>query len=834
MKISGSEESITATDIESVGYIIQTRIFPPPPLNEKRFEEEYVKLKLQFTKEVIFTGDMERETAEATSVFLNVLSRFERRPRPHLSLTTNGCYESPRTQGGRALAVCKGFIKRFVRTVPELDIVTHTWWGAPFVEERNIPAYRTMCRVSPLDKKFLFLQSAFREENAPGELIDLITSKVNSQIPLEEPYFGLDQALPHQILQWATEQLVEKNYLPGPSTKWSPEDTFSRKRFNRDPIKAKAHFQSESGNKVRVLGFAEACVTIFLQPFAHWLEGVVSSHPSLRSAFRRSYKGWDFSVTLMRGQWIPSSQDGLSVFDLGGASNGLNTHFLRSFGQKIIYHEASDADQIFYLTQALELLLAPRLIEVRRNHDDTRYRVIHCMNGIHMGDPGTKELLCVSSVILEIMVYDMSYNFPPVSVAGDDIASAKTKVKHDAIIAKHIQYGNEINYDKAQFSTIFVWYCEEVIRFIAKSVGCGKPPWKVDYQTQNLHLDVLKMRLLSPFSSTSNDQGTEKNPALGKGDALWEFLQNSRREEIKNFVLHTFHNWMSSYLHDDPMIFLPKVCGGNNVPFIGDREELFGRIMDRTGPIIATIFNKLKNEEDPPPLFSVIVSRMATGNVARGVIDPITFSLTAQFAAIAFAQFKDRARTLSSFLEELQEKKSYAVAPKDAISYARSQGYLSYNDIVENLDRLTAMRVSMAAAAGAVELDDVLPSRSKRLQSPSQILHQFVDEELPNSRQLYGASKDDFVIKPEDINAFREWILSGNPNFTAKQRSIWVPQESVTDSLLGMSVPLPFNVPSRTIPGSLEDGGRKRQNDDDRGRVISPSRKRRMPFVNKF
>jgi hypothetical protein len=677
-----------------------------------------------------------------------------------------------------------------------------------------------------LDEKFTFLQSSFREEGAPGELLDLVFSKVNSEKPLEEPYFGLDRILPLQLLQWSIEECARKKYLPSPPTKWSAVELASKLRFNRYPIRAKAHFLSESGNKVRVLGCSAACVTLALQPFAHWLEGVVSSYPSLKSAFRRSYKGWDFSVQLMRGSWKPSKADGLSVFDLTGASNGLNIRFLRSFGQKIIYRECEDPDQIFYLTQMLELLLAPRELQIRRDHDDDMYRIIHCVNGIHMGDPGTKEMLCITSALLEIMVYSVEPVLPPSQVAGDDNIGIKSKCLHDAIIAKHTQYGNVIHKEKSQWSQIFVWYCEEMLRWLSRSVGMGLAPWQVDYYLACIHVDIVKMRLLSPFSGTSNDQGSEKNPALGKGDALWEFIQNIKRDEIVNFVRHTFFNWMSSYLSDDPLTFLPKVLGGNNVPFIGDREELYGRIMNRTGPIIAALYRSVRFTEESPPLVSVILSRMSSGNVARGIIDPLSFSLATQFAVIAFSQFRDKTRTLDSFLIELQGTKTYAVSHRDASRYARSKGYLNFKDILESLDRLTSMRISMACSVGLFDLDKVLPTRQKFLQSPSQVLRQFVDDELPNSCRLYGASKDNFVASVEDVLSFKKWILEGAPNFITPERSVWVPKKSVTDSLMGMSIDLPYN-PSveGMVPGSIIDTGRKRKiNTQPQSRILSSKR----------
>jgi len=829
MKVTKDQNVLKATDIESVGYFIQTRPFPPPELNDERFEEEFQKIKAQFIRVPVFTSDMEHETRLATTVFLDVVNRKELDPKPHLSLTTNGCYESSRTQGGRALAVCKGYIERFVRAIPTQSISSTTWWGAPFVEEKGIAPYRTMCRTSQLDKKFLFLQSSFQEETAPGGLLDIVMSQAGSEKPLSENYFGLDEAFPHQLLQWAIEECCYKGYLIGPPTKWSAAQQAKQQTFLRAPVRSKAHFQPEGGDKVRVLGCGPSCVTIALQPFAHWMAGIISKYPTLRSAFTRSFKGWDFSVSLMRGSWVPSEMDGLSVFDLEGASNGLNTPFMRCFGQKIIHNMATDPDQVFYLTQALELLLSPRVIEVRKDPRDKHFRVIHCVNGIHMGDPGTKEFLCTTSALMEIMVYGLQSNLPPAQVAGDDNVGIKSKVMHETIIRKHNEYGNSIVREKSQWSTIFVFYCEELIRWIPASVGIQRPPWdpSIDYDTMNIHLDIVKMRLLSPFSSVSFDQSQEKNPAAGKGDALWDSLLNLKNKAVAEFIKHTFFNWMSSYLYDDPMKFLPRSCGGNNVPYVGDRQELFERIMKTTGPFIAVIYRKLRYEDNPPPLFNVIISRMATGNVARGIIDPVSFILTAQFANLAFTQFQDSARTLDDLKEELQGKRTYDVSHKDALRYARQQGYLNYNDIVENLDRLTTMRLSLAAAAGAVDLDDILPSKANRLLSPSEVLRQFVDAELPHARRLYGADKDDFVVSAKDINAFRDWVLEGSPNFIHKARKYWIPQHAITDSLLGMKVDIPFRrVSSRVVPGSIQDSTRKRKNSASSGRVITQKRRK--------
>ena len=179
-KFAGRPEIIKAEDIESVGYIIQTRMCPPPPLDDVRFEKEYIGLKEQFTKEAVFTEGMEQETTRATASFVQALTRYDRKPVPHLSLTTNGAYEGSRTEGGRALVVCKGFIECFVHAIPTKNIADKTWWGAPYIEQIDIAPYRTMCRTYALDQKFWFRHSLFQEDNASGGIMDLILSSVNS------------------------------------------------------------------------------------------------------------------------------------------------------------------------------------------------------------------------------------------------------------------------------------------------------------------------------------------------------------------------------------------------------------------------------------------------------------------------------------------------------------------------------------------------------------------------------------------------------------------------------------------------------------------------------
>jgi hypothetical protein len=827
MKVSKSKEHLTPDDYESVGYIIQTRMMPSPPLTDERFEKEVKKLKDQFVGARTFTDNQRSETRYAVSKLLRYLNNIERFPSPHVSLTTNGCYENPRTGGGRALYVCRKFLERYVQKVPEVEVRDYTWWGAPFVEVPNVQPYKTMCRSTRLDKDIPFLSCAFRSEMASDGLIAAAMAHINSQMPIEEPIFGLDNEFPHQLLQWSVEEAVEKGFLPGPATEWSPlrctQPEFPL--LPRQPVPCDLYMQPEAGNKVRLLAISPACVTITLQPFGHWLEGVIKPYPMLRSAFTRSFKGWDFAVTVMRGDFKAPDNGGFGVFDLTGASNGLNTEFVRTIISLIILDQCDDKREVFFYLKCLDLLLAPRLIRVRRRHTDNQYRVILTGNGLHMGDPGTKEALCLVSAVIECMVQRDVPRPPPAQVAGDDNIGLKTLEQHRLVVAKHREYSNEINESKTQWSDIFVWYCEELLVYREGSIGIGKAPWQVEY-AERVHHDVCKMRLLSPFSSVSGDQMDQKNPALGKGDALWEFLQNCRRQKLKDFILYTYKNWMSSFIKDDPLVFLPRVVGGNNVPYGGSRKELYERCM-ASSPFIATLYYHLRYTTDPPYVLGVITSRMSSGMTTRGVIDKTNSLVVAQYAHIAFNQFRDSARTLDSFLEELRGRKSYEVSYKDALRYARQSGFISYGGIADTLDRITAVRMSLAAAAGAYDLEQILPSKVERLPSPSEVLERFIKDELPQASGHSGLQRGDFVTTPEHVKRFREWVLDGSPNFTSSIKRYWVPSKALTDSLNGMSVKIPYSRPERVIPGSLEDEHRDPHKRGRDTQIISARRTKR-------
>jgi hypothetical protein len=497
--------------------------------------------------------------------------------------------------------------------------------------------------------------------------------------------------------------------------------------------------------------------------------------------------------------------EGLSVYDLSGASNMLNNELVFEVLSRLINAFAKNRYEAFFFHQCLGLLLAPRYMYVKKDMKADKHRVILTEDGVHMSDPGCKPALCLASVIVELMVFKDVPRPPPFAVAGDDVANLVTRAKHLELVNTHNKLGHKVHLGKTQWSQIWVSYCEECVRLVPTTIGCGRSPWQLDYETEDLHVDIFKLRLLMPFSSVDNGMDREKNPAVGKGDALWGQILNHKRPEVVIHIKNTFRVLMADYLGRDPMVYLPRIVGGLNVPFCGDREELYRKILDRNGTRIVAIYNQLRFGNDPFPLFGSLTRKMSSGGSSRGLIDPSGQYMIIQYGEIMFKQWRDRAMTLVALHKELQDKKSYPVSFGEAKRYARKSGYISYAEIADSLDRISAIRLSIACAAGALDFKEIsTATREGRLPSPSEVLDDFVEVEVARQNRAYRIATDLFSTTPEDCEAFKKWILEGNPNFSVRSQGLWVPKQALVDSLNGMTIDMPYK-PSRVIPGSQED-----------------------------
>jgi hypothetical protein len=262
---------------------------------------------------------------------------------------------------------------------------------------------------------------------------------------------------------------------------------------------------------------------------------------------------------------------------------------------------------------------------------------------------------------------------------------------------------------------------------------------------------------------------------------------------------------MSDYIRDDPLIYMPRKLGGYGIPYTGNLCDLLSAIVDKVDPAYLRIFELVSDKEvDYHSYLDFVLKRMASGNTVRGLLDPMSYELTAQYSALAVSAYSSRCRYFNDFALKLQSKKTWKVSGKDIFRYIRQCGYMGYHDIADTLDRLTAFRIAFVAAAGHLPLEEFIPQRDSDLPTPSEVLTNFVEREVKAYR-VGGFSPELLNTTTSSYWKFREWLLGGMKDIPLRERQVFVPAESVIDSLAGMRIPIPYVAPKVPVKGTVGD-----------------------------
>jgi hypothetical protein len=202
-KVLKDKTIITASNIECVIHFIQSRVMPPPPLTEKRFDEEVLELRKQFLKKPKIQPEDMANIRQATGRLITYIKKTgEVKTRPHISLSASGKLESARTDGGGAIYAARKFLARFVWNIPKHSYIGTSWWGCPINEVKGIKPYKTVARESSLQNGILFLTNSFRDEMAPDELMMTILLKPMSTGRLRTLYLGWMRVFPINSYNW--------------------------------------------------------------------------------------------------------------------------------------------------------------------------------------------------------------------------------------------------------------------------------------------------------------------------------------------------------------------------------------------------------------------------------------------------------------------------------------------------------------------------------------------------------------------------------------------------------------------------------------------------------
>jgi hypothetical protein len=368
--------------------------------------------------------------------------------------------------------------------------------------------------------------------------------------------------------------------------------------------------------------------------------------------------------------------------------------------------------------------------------------------------------------------------------------------------------GNIIRKTKTISSNRCAFFTEEVLRYNKFAIGNGKSPWE-RHNNHNygvgVHIDTIKLRLLSPFGIQSlMGDSSYRNPAIGKASALANVSRWFPNKGMLNVAHHRFNRWMADAIGGHVSCFLPRWMGGYGFPWLKSREELLMEFQKQLHPAIYKIFSiKTDVGRDYHSVIDFLVRRMATGNLVRGLLDPMPYLISAQYANLAVTAWADKCKSFGQIASELQSKKTYEVRSKDIIRYARTTGLMPYHDIVDSLDRLTAIRIAMLVAEGSLDLEDILPTRQTKLPNPNEVLENFFENEIG---YFNAASFDRSDLTP-DLKSTREfysWVEEGMPDCPISNKQVFIPKAALVDSLAGMSIPLPYVAPP-VVKGSSAD-----------------------------
>jgi hypothetical protein len=340
-----------------------------------------------------------------------------------------------------------------------------------------------------------------------------------------------------------------------------------------------------------------------------------------------------------------------------------------------------------------------------------------------------------------------------------------------------------------------------VIQYLEEAIGSGRKPWE-SYET-GLHVDTIKLRLLSPFGSSLND--TFKNPSIGKWGALQKVLEWYPRKNLEGIVKLSFLSRMKDFLWSDPLVFLPRSAGGHGMPWPGKPEALLAWILDSVSPHYFAYWKRLKQTRTEfMTAYDFLRKRMSTGLSSRGLCDPGSVLLSAQFTALAVSAFQDEVKTFAQVRAELQSETGREPRGREVNARAKKLGLMTYSSVVDDMDRLTAIRIGFAAANGSIPIEDVVASTKERVPTPSVVFDNFIKNELSLLRKMSFDPKD-LSSTPEHFREFREWFYAGMKPQALDKVMAYVPKRALIDSLNGLTTHIPYRKPSRALPGSTDD-----------------------------
>nr|CAK8177717.1 RNA-dependent RNA polymerase [Narnavirus sp.] len=543
----------------------------------------------------------------------------------HLSVTNSASFLSSVKEGGRGVETASLF-RSWIMKKPESSEQRLTWFGKPYWLEKDTPQWETMCREvkpqsgEPGDSSYLtevdFTPGAFR---------------------YEDPIYCLDQYTGFQIFQWSLEEGISRGFIQGKPYR----DPDGLSITGKAPL-IRASAIGEPGNKSRVVTVGEGWLTIFLQPYAHALIGILKRDSDAKAGLSRAWQGFEYVKRWAgRDKLPPEEQRFILSSDLKTATDYCPHGYSRSLLKGFI-------DGLGLETELTNLWVD--LLTCGRTYVSPFGKKI-TTRGILMGDPGAKLVLSLFNKVAE-MEAQVRYKIGThlrmsgkyllrhleadglhgpqarlFAFAGDDHVALGPVNYLRQITASHIRNGMCVSTTTNYISCVAAVYCEEMVFIRSTEVwkywGSNIPLYKSPYQ-ENPHVDALKLRLLS-LCRKEHEGKNDANPAIGMSSSLRGMIHWFAEgwETTRGIVSKRFRQKMRGLIPENLFLAaLPKELGGIECPVFDvpdtELQRHFLELPDLHKRVIALVMRK---DEKTNPSFRRMLSQIPSMSALRGV-DP--------------------------------------------------------------------------------------------------------------------------------------------------------------------------------------------------------------------
>jgi len=697
-------------------------------------------------------------------------------------MSDSASYDSSRRNGGRAGGFGKKFALWANEPAPESKQGV-TLFGKPYWLEAGTPRFHTMCRSA--DKKLMKSAQLIESDNQFEIDVDVFNYKYEDRI------FGLDGETGYQMLQFAIEEGIEAGYLQG-----SPYyDKDNPLRSTGKPHSVRVVPIGEPGLKVRTITVSEDWVTQFLSPFGHDLVSNLALIPAATAGLGASAQLYEWCKRAAYAEGI----DDVEALEFLTSDLTQASEYLEHVVSKRLLKSFCDGAGLTgpYVDLAIVLLATPCFLEKCEGPITYEYMGRTTVRASPMGFPGTKGTLTLTMLVAEEAAFTewASKRYgrdiasiradPPrlpwriFSTAGDDHLASGPREYLELIGIHLVKLGAMLNIDKCYISALGAYFTEEMLLRTRRNRLCLKRPiWEVPYEG-TCHVDALKVRLLSRCSKVTLVQD-EKNPALGKSrDFLrkLEWLNHPTAgptgfQGFADFALARFRYRFNRLIDwGSALTYFPRNLGGLGFPLkrgLGHIEllDMYSLLPSAVQEAIALVVRGDANEYVKHALWLYSSNTTFRGMTMRtGAED--------QLKAI-FTQFVGDTITNEDALRALLEEKGVNVQrwsllrQRDKQRLARSVGYVSLSEAIQQFERPTYFKEVLASLSGLLQEDVahrtmmVWEENLDQICREDDLTYDQVREAFPSEYNSFVKSRNDWFARQAYIETWAFTLVPGH------------------------------------------------------------------------